>query len=112
MLVLLVVFIVTAPLLTNAIPLKLPQTNAVAPPDQAKPLVVSVDKQGNYFLDTEPLSLEEVGARVREAHSQDPARGVQLRADENVVYAKVAQAMAVIQQSGITRLAVMTDAKG
>lgn len=110
MLVLLVVFIVTAPLLTNAIPLKLPRTEAVAPPNEHKPLVISVDHEGNYYIDRQPLSLQAVEDRVREAHKQDDQRAVQLRADEQVVYSHVAKVMAVIQQAGATRLAVITDA--
>lgn len=112
MLVLLVVFIVTAPLLTNAIPLKLPRTHAVAPPDRLKPVVVSVDRDGKYYIDRRQLSLEALGTEVSQAHQQDEQRGVQLRADQDVVYGRVARAMAVIQQAGVTRLAVITEGEG
>ncbi|QZN95192.1 ExbD/TolR family protein [Symbiopectobacterium purcellii] len=112
MLVLLVVFIVTAPLLTNAIPLKLPSTASVAPPNQPKPLVVSVDKEGNYYIDRQQMPLEQIGLAVSAAHQQDEQRAVQLRADSQVVYEHVAKAMATIQKTGVTRLAVITDANG
>lgn len=112
MLVLLVVFIVTAPLLTNAIPLKLPRTHSVAPPDQPRPLVVSVDREGNYYLERQPMTLEALAEAVGAAYKQDERRAVQLRADEQVVYGRVAKAMAAIQQAGVTRLAVITDSAG
>ncbi|CAI1200685.1 ExbD/TolR family protein [Serratia ficaria] len=112
MLVLLVVFIVTAPLLTNAIPLKLPKTGSVAPPNQPKPLVVSVDRDGNYYIERQRMTLAEVGAAVSGERKMNQQRAVQLLADEQVVYGRVAQAMAVIQKAGVTRLAVITDAGG
>ena len=72
MLVLLVVFIVTAPLLTNAIPINLPKTEAVAPPDQKDPLVVSIDGEGKLFINKDEIqpdllqgNLEAAKARTR-----------------------------------------------
>ncbi|WP_409161725.1 ExbD/TolR family protein [Pectobacterium sp. B2J-2] len=112
MLVLLVVFIVTAPLLTNAIPLKLPRTNSVAPANQPQPLVVNIDREGNYYLERQPMTLEALSAAVGAAYKQDERRVVQLRADEQVVYGRVAKAMAAIQKAGVTRLAVITDSPG
>lgn len=109
MLVLLVVFIVTAPLLTKSIPLNLPKTHAVAPANTPKPLVVSVDKSGNYYIGQTKVSLDELQSQVSQAHSSNPNQGVQLRADQGVQYGNVAKAMADIQRAGVTRLAVMTQ---
>lgn len=109
MLVLLVVFMVTAPLLTKSIPLNLPKTNAVAPANQPDPIIVSIDKNGNYFIGHEQMSLDHIQLRIEQAHNADAQQGVQLRADESVMYGPVAKAMAAIQKAGISRLAVVTS---
>jgi len=107
MLVLLVVFIVTAPLLTNAIPINLPKTEAVAPPDQ-KPLVVSIDAQGKLFIDKDEIQSGLLEFNLAQAKAKDPELRVQLQADDGVNYGEVARAMAAIERAGITKLAVIT----
>ena len=108
MLVLLVVFIVTAPLLTNAISVNLPKTAAVAPPDQKEPLVVSIDSAGKVFIGKDPIQPELLEANLAAARAADADLRVQLQADAGVNYGVVAQAMAAIERAGITRLAVIT----
>ncbi|TRX76586.1 ExbD/TolR family protein [Pseudomonas mangiferae] len=108
MLVLLVVFIVTAPLLTNAIPINLPKTEAVAPPEQKDPLVVSLDGAGTLFLGKEEIQPEQLEGRLADAKARDAELRVQLQADDGVNYGEVARAMAAIERAGITRLAVIT----
>ena len=61
MLVLLVVFIVTAPLLTHSIPINLPKTDAVAPVEQKDPVVVSIDDKSQFFFDKTPIALDQLG---------------------------------------------------
>ena len=108
MLVLLVVFIVTAPLLTNAIPINLPKTDAVAPVEQKDPVVVSIDGKGQVFFDKDPIDLDQLGLRLQGAKAKDPEVRVQLQADDGVNYGQVAKAMASIEKAGITKLAVIT----
>jgi biopolymer transport protein ExbD len=108
MLVLLVVFIVTAPLLTNAIPINLPKTDAVAPVEQKDPVVVSIDGKGQVFFDKDPIDLDQLGFRLQGAKAKDPQVRVQLQADDGVNYGQVAKAMASIEKAGITKLAVIT----
>lgn len=108
MLVLLVVFIVTAPLLTNAIPINLPKTDAVAPVEQKDPVVVSIDDKGQAFFDKAPIDLDQLGLRLQGAKAKDPDVRVQLQADDGVNYGQVAKAMASIEKAGITKLAVIT----
>lgn len=109
MLVLLVVFIVTAPLLTKAIPLNLPKTNAVAPTDQPEPITISIDKDGKYYIDKTAMDLSTLEQRVGDMHKQNGKRGVQLRADQDTQYGPIAKAMASIQQAGVTKLNVVTS---
>lgn len=108
MLVLLVVFIVTAPMLTNAIPINLPKTEAVAPPDQKDPLVVSIDGTGKLFLDKDEIQPELLESNLRTAKDKNAELRVQLQADNQVDYGVVAKAMASIERAGITKLAIIT----
>jgi biopolymer transport protein TolR len=108
MLVLLVVFIVTAPLLTNAIQVNLPKTAAVAPPEQNEPLVVGIDSAGKVFIGRDEIQPELLEANLAAARATTADLRVQLQADAGVNYGVVAQAMAAIERAGITRLAVIT----
>lgn len=108
MLVLLVVFIVTAPLLTNSIPINLPKTESVAPPEQKDHLVVSIDGAGKLFVNKDEIQPELLESNLAAAKAKDAEIRVQLQADEGVNYGQVAKAMASIERAGITRLAVIT----
>ncbi|MBD8613891.1 biopolymer transporter ExbD [Pseudomonas putida] len=108
MLVLLVVFIVTAPLLTNSIPINLPKTEAVAPAEQKDPLVVSIDEQGKLFINKDEIQPDLLQTNLQSAKQKDPDVRVQLQADDGVNYGEVARAMASIEKAGITKLAVIT----
>jgi biopolymer transport protein TolR len=106
--VLLVVFIVTAPLLTNSIPINLPKTEAVAPAEQKDPLVVSIDGQGKLFINKDEIQPDLLQTNLQTARQKDPDVRVQLQADDGVNYGEVARAMASIEKAGITKLAVIT----
>ncbi|MCX7081010.1 MAG: biopolymer transporter ExbD [Pseudomonas sp.] len=108
MLVLLVVFIVTAPLLTNAIPINLPKTESVAPVEQKDPLVVSIDGQGKVFINKDEIQPDLLEFNLQAAKAKNPDVRVQLQADNGVNYGEVARAMASIERAGITKLSVIT----
>jgi len=112
MLVLLVVFIVTAPLLTNSIPINLPKTEAVAPLEQKDPLVVSIDGEGKLFINKDEIQADLLESNLIQARQQAEVvheeLRVQLQADDGVNYGEVARAMAAIERAGITKLAVIT----
>ncbi|CAH0650199.1 MULTISPECIES: ExbD/TolR family protein [Pseudomonas] len=108
MLVLLVVFIVTAPLLTNSIPINLPKTEAVAPAQNKDPLVVSIDDQGKLYINKDEIQPDLLQSNLQAAKDKDPDVRVQLQADNGVNYGEVARAMASIEKAGITKLAVIT----
>ena len=108
MLVLLVVFIVTTPMLTNAIPINLPKTDAVAPALQKDPLVVSIDGAGKLFINKDPVEPALLEFNLQGAKVKDPDVRVQLQADEGVNYGEVARAMASIERAGITNVSVIT----
>ncbi|WP_296258343.1 ExbD/TolR family protein [Pseudomonas sp. UBA5706] len=108
MLVLLVVFIVTAPLLTNSIPINLPKTESVAPVEQKDPLVVSIDDKGKLFINKDEIQPDLLETNLRSAKEKNADVRVQLQADNGVNYGEVARAMASIEKAGITKLSVIT----
>ena len=108
MLVLLVVFIVTAPLLTNAIPINLPKTESVAPVEHKDPLVVSIDDKGKVFINKDEIQADLLEFTLQAAKAKNPDVRVQLQADNGVNYGEVARAMASIERAGITKLSVIT----
>ena len=108
MLVLLVVFIVTAPLLTNSIPINLPKTESVAPVEQKDPLVVSIDDKGKLFINKDEIQPDLLETNLKAAKDKNADVRVQLQADNGVNYGEVARAMASIEKAGITKLSVIT----
>jgi biopolymer transport protein ExbD len=109
MLVLLVAFIVTAPLMNNAIQVNLPKTAATKAPEQKKPVTVSVDAAGKLFIDRQEYPLETIEPELKKLHDSNPDVTLHLSSDEAVNYGKVAKVMAAIERAGITRVAVLTQ---
>lgn len=109
MLVLLVMFIVTASAITTAVHVNLPKTDSVAPPDAKKPIVLSVNHDGQYFLDKDKVSLDELKQRLSQIHDKTPKKAAQLQADKGVPYGRVGKAMAALQSSGIQKIAVLSQ---
>jgi biopolymer transport protein TolR len=108
MLVLLVVFIVTAPLLSNAVTVNLPKTAINSPPAQKKALSVSIDSASKIYIDRAPTELAQLETELRRFHANDPEVAVQLNADQAVNYGLVAKAISSIDRAGVKRLSVMT----
>ena len=111
MLVLLVVFIVTAPLLTNSIKVNLPQTAANISPEQKRSVSVSVDAQGKLYLDRTEIDLAALGTGLKALHDREPDIAVHLNADRAVNYGLVAKVMSTIDRAGITKLSVLTSSE-
>ena len=116
MLVLLVIFMVTAPLLTQGIEVDLPKANAEpieAVPDH-DPLVVSVDAEGNLYLNAgdnedQPQAGREIIRRVGIILGEKPETPVYVKADRAVPYGNVVGAMVVLQQAGASKIGFVTD---
>ena len=110
MLVLLVVFIITAPLMTNAIKVNLPDTDVTVQIEEPKkPVVVSVDEQGRIYLDKDEYSLDVIESELASRKAQDPEIRLNLNADETVPYGTVAKLMVLIEKAGISRLSFVTE---
>jgi|SRR6185437_6190237 len=116
MLVLLIIFMITAPLLTQGVKVNLPKAHAEPlPTSQAKdPVVLSVDRQGRLFLNIAPdaraaLDPDAILKQVSDALSKDPERAVVVKADKSVSYGVVMQAMVLLQQAGASKVGMATD---
>ena len=114
MLVLLVIFIITAPLLASSLQLELPKAEASGTSDAPAFVALAIDSEGRLFLGQQPLDpaleREQVATRVREAARRDPATEVQLRADSRVPYGRVAELIGWVQQAGLNRIGLVTEA--
>jgi len=110
MLVLLVVFIITAPLMTNSIKVNLPDTDVTVQIEEPKkPVVVSIDEQGRIYLDKDEYSLDIIESELASRKALDPEIRLNLNADETVPYGTVAKLMVLIEKAGIQKLSFITE---
>ena len=110
MLVLLVIFIITAPLMTSSLKLDLPKTDAATPTSAPAFIALAIDADGKLFFGDEALAREAMVLRVAAAAKANPQLEVQLRADKKVPYGQVAELLALIQAAGLTRIGFVTEA--
>jgi biopolymer transport protein TolR len=111
MLVLVVIFIITAPLMTSAIKLDLPKTEAAQPVDAPKFVAIVVDKSGQIFLNDQVTSLTQLADSLSKTAQVSKDTEVQLRADEAVPYGKVVEVMGVAQKAGLNRIGFVAEPK-
>ena len=110
MLVLLVIFMITAPLMTSSLKLDLPKTDAGQPNDAPQFISVALDPQGKLYFGDETLDAAAFEARVLDAARKNPKTEVQLRADKGVPYGRVAELIAMVQKAGLSRIGFVTEA--
>ena len=109
MLVLLIIFIITAPMLTHSVKLDLPQAQAEASQQQAGTVSIAIDGKGIVYWNDEAVGDGGLGELMADAALMDPQPELQLRADKNTRYEVVAQVMAAAQSKGLTKLGFVTD---
>ncbi len=112
MLVLLIIFMISAPLLTVGVPLELPKTEASAMQDQTEPLTVSIKPDGSIFLNETQVLFSALSPALRDMGEQGFSRPIYVRADGRARYAIVAQVMASLSASGFTKINLITDSGG
>jgi biopolymer transport protein TolR len=112
MLVLLIVFMISAPLLTVGVPVELPKTEAGALQDQTEPLSVSIRADGSLFVQEDPVPFSNLAPRLKEMSGDDTKKPIYVRADGKASYAVVAQVMAALSTSGFTSINLITDTGG
>jgi biopolymer transport protein TolR len=117
MLVLLIIFMITAPLLTQGIKVDLPKAGAEPLPEEMsdqKPLILSVDKAGGFYLsigedEKSPIDDDTVVDRVSTVLRREPKTPVLVKADRNVPYGRVVEGMVLLQQAGAEKVGFITD---
>ena len=104
MLVLLVIFIITAPLMASSLKLDLPKSDAAQANDTPVFVSVALDRDGRTFVGDEPVDDAALAARMADAARRNPQTEVQLRADRSVPYGRVAELIGVVQKAGLSRI--------
>ena len=109
MLVLMIIFLLTATVLNPTVPLDLPKTSAEVNQTPPEAIQISIDKDAGIFWDSDPISMEALEARLQEqgATGKDPS--VQLRADKEGKYDTVAQVLAAASQAGLTKISFVNE---
>jgi biopolymer transport protein TolR len=110
MLVLLIIFMVAAPLMTVGVPVQLPKTAASKVSQPKQPVVVTIDAQGQPFLDKEPLAPETMMPRLRQLASVDPSQVVLVRGDKSVPYGRIIEIMGQINAAGFSKVSLIAQA--
>jgi biopolymer transport protein TolR len=111
MLVLLIIFMVTAPLLTVGVEVELPKTSAEAMPNPEEPLVVTVRSDNVVFLQETQIAIEELGPRLAAITSNKPDTTIYVRGDATANWDGIAQVLAELQANGFTKVGIVTDTK-
>lgn len=109
MLVLLVVFIVTAPLLTHAVKLELPQASSRPNATRADHVEIAVQRDGRIYWDGEPIAPDELARRAARLAAQAPDAEIHLKGDAAVPYGEVARTLSVLARAGLSRIGFVTD---
>ncbi len=109
MLVLVVIFILTAPLLASAIRLDLPRSDAATPGEAPHAVLLTLDANGQAYLDGTQLSLPALAEQLARVAAQDAATEVQLRANASVPYGRVVALMGLVQKAGLSRIGFVAE---
>jgi biopolymer transport protein TolR len=109
MLVLLIIFMVSAPLLTVGVPIDLPQTSANPLNEEKEPLTITVNTQGEVFLQETQIQIEEIAPRLIAITNSGYEERIYVRGDRNVNYGQVMKVMGTLSSAGFRRVALVTE---
>jgi biopolymer transport protein TolR len=109
MLVLVVIFIITAPLLASSIRLDLPKAEGAQPGDAPRFVTLVVDKAGQLFLNDKPVAASQLAEQLAATAKQNPETEIQLRADQGVPYGKVVEVMGLAHKAGLSRIGFVAE---
>jgi biopolymer transport protein ExbD len=111
MLVLLIIFIITVPVMKHAVNIDLPSASNAASIAKPETLRLGIDAQGRYFFNDTPATDDALAPRLQAAAAQNPQPDLHIRADKAVRYERVAQAMAAAQKAGLRKIGFITEPK-
>ena len=109
MLVLLVIFMVTAPLLTVGVPLDLPKTSAAQVTQPSEPVVLSLDREGDTFIGNERVEPTDLKDRLARLAADDPDRIIYVRGDRTILYARLMDALGLVNSAGFTKVSLLAE---
>ena len=109
MLVLLIIFMVTAPLLTVGVPLDLPKTSAAEMVQPKEPVVLSLDREGDTFIGNERVDPGDLRDRLARLAAEDPGRIVYVRGDRTISYAQLMDALGLVNTAGFTKVSLLAE---
>ena len=112
MLVLLVIFMVTAPLLTVGVPLDLPKTQAAPVSDPKPPVILSLNRAGEVFIGDERIDPSDLAERLSGLAAEDPTRIVYVRGDQTISYAQLMEALSMVNRAGFAKVSLIAEAAG
>ena len=107
-LVLLIIFMITAPILQSGIEVAIPHTRTVKEITEER-LVITIDRQQRVFLNNEPININQIGAQLQQKIRDPEGQSIFVRADENVPFGAFASVMDAVKQSGITNVSIVTQ---
>jgi biopolymer transport protein TolR len=110
MLVLLIIFMVTAPLMTSGVPVDLPKTTAQPINSDSEPLTVSIDAKGAIFLQDQQLDLSDLVSKLQAIAQNNADRRIFVRGDKDLAYGRIMEVMGTITQGGFTKVALLAEA--
>jgi biopolymer transport protein ExbD len=110
MLVLLVIFMVTAPLLTVGVPLDLPKSRATTITEPKKPVIISLNHEGEVFIGNERIAPDELESRLVALAAEDPNRMVYIRSDRTNTYAQLMDTLGEVNHAGFSKVSLVAEA--
>ncbi len=109
MLVLLIIFMVTAPLMTSGVSVDLPKTNAQQLNSDSEPLTVTIKADGSVFLQDQAIDLSDIVAKLQAIAQNNPERRIFVRGDKDLAYGRIMEVMGTITQGGFTKVALLAE---
>jgi len=109
MLVLLIIFMVTAPLMTSGVSVDLPKTNAQPLNSDSEPLTVSIKADGSIFLQEQAVDVGDLVAKLQAISKNNPERRIFVRGDKDLAYGRIMEVMGTITQGGFTKVALLAE---
>ena len=110
MLVLLVIFMITAPLLTVGVPLDLPKSRAAQLTEPKKPVILSLNREGEVFIGDERVAADEIEGRLAAVAAEDPSRIVYVRSDRSNTYAQLMDTLGLVNHAGFSKVSLIAEA--
>jgi len=110
MLVLLVIFMITAPLLTVGVPLDLPKSRAAQLTEPKKPVILSLNREGEVFIGDERVGADELEGRLAALAAEDPTRIIYVRSDRSNTYAQLMDTLGLVNHAGFSKVSLIAEA--